>query len=85
VIVIVDQPGSHGAAPQVDGAGAGAGARIADAADRGESPILDGDFGYDAVLPIHGHDLAVGETKIARAGAASVLRVNRPHAGCYDK
>ena len=70
VIVIIDQPGRHGSPAQVDGPGARAGAYIAIAADRRESALLDDDLGYDGVLPVHSHDLAVGEMQIARAGAA---------------
>ena len=85
MIVIIDQPGSHGAATQVNGAGAGAGACIAGTAHGCESPVLDGDLGYDGILPIHGHDLAVGEVQIARTGAGR-LRVSKPgDGGCYDE
>src|SRR6185369_12325726 len=89
VIVIVDQTERDCAPAQVDGPGAGAGAHIALAitrdADCRESAVLDDDLGDDSILPVHGHDPAVGEMQIARAGAASVLSVNHADPGCYDK
>ena len=85
MIVIVDQAGGNGAATQVDGAGARAGARIAGTADGGKAPVLDGDFGHNGVLPIHGHDLAVGETKITRPGARRLGVSKTRDGGCYDE
>jgi hypothetical protein len=83
--MVVDQPGCHSATAQVYGSGARAGAGIAISSDRRELSILDDDFRRHGVLPIHGHDPAVGEVQIAGTGAAGVrlrLGVNQSGSGC---
>ena len=76
VVVIIDQPRCNGAPAQIDGLGARTGARVAVAAYRGESAVLDDDLGYHRVLPIQGHDLAVGEVQIAGSITPGGLCVN---------
>ncbi len=62
VIVIVDQTGHCGAAVQVDRLGTGAEL----AAGKIEPAVLDGDGRQHRVARVHGDDLAVDQTQIAR-------------------
>ena len=52
---------------------------------RGESSVLDDDLGDHGVLAVKGHDLSVGQAKIARSRATDVLRMKHPKPGCYDE